>query len=375
MLEEVEPEGWCVGQLLADEHLARGITDLHRRATMAAGGSASGHRAVRGVGEAVSVLADCGDRLVATLQGPPRARRVAAGLLAEHAALGRRLTAETQSERERRSLRLRSAVARVRAVRGREDVFAAVVDQLAASGFDRVMLTRVRDGVGVPERYRLARDPDWADEILRVGQAHPMQLADLVHESQMVRRHGPVMANDVAVNPAVHRPLAEVTGCLSYVAAPVLVEGQVVAFLHADAHFQRRHVDADDRDAMWICAEAAGAALERGALRAQATTLRAGIARAAAAIAALAEEPAGPLPLVSEEDDAMAPARSSDPPLSRRELEVLELMAGGATNARIAQVLVLSPATVKTHVANILRKLGVSNRAQAAAQFSRLGRR
>jgi DNA-binding NarL/FixJ family response regulator len=52
--------------------------------------------------------------------------------------------------------------------------------------------------------------------------------------------------------------------------------------------------------------------------------------------------------------------------LTEREREVLRLVADGLDNAEIAQVLFLSPTTVKRHVASIVRKLGVSNRIQAA---------
>jgi DNA-binding NarL/FixJ family response regulator len=53
--------------------------------------------------------------------------------------------------------------------------------------------------------------------------------------------------------------------------------------------------------------------------------------------------------------------------LSRRELEVLGLVAEGLRNRDIAERLVLSEHTVNRHVANILRKLGVSSRAAAAS--------
>jgi LuxR family transcriptional regulator, maltose regulon positive regulatory protein len=59
--------------------------------------------------------------------------------------------------------------------------------------------------------------------------------------------------------------------------------------------------------------------------------------------------------------------------LSRRELEVLGLVAQGHTNREIARRLVLSEHTVNRHVANILRKLGLSSRAAAASLAGRYG--
>jgi pimeloyl-ACP methyl ester carboxylesterase/DNA-binding CsgD family transcriptional regulator len=60
-------------------------------------------------------------------------------------------------------------------------------------------------------------------------------------------------------------------------------------------------------------------------------------------------------------------------PLSRREAEVLRLVAAGLSNREIASSLVLSEHTVHRHVANILRKLTQSSRAAAAAHATRLG--
>jgi DNA-binding CsgD family transcriptional regulator len=54
--------------------------------------------------------------------------------------------------------------------------------------------------------------------------------------------------------------------------------------------------------------------------------------------------------------------------LTRREREVLGLLADGRTDAEIATTLSISPKTVGRHVGSILAKLGVDNRVQAAAR-------
>ena len=59
--------------------------------------------------------------------------------------------------------------------------------------------------------------------------------------------------------------------------------------------------------------------------------------------------------------------------LSGREVEVLRLLARGRTNEAIGRALHLSPNTVKTHVSHILAKLGVADRAEAAARGAALG--
>jgi DNA-binding CsgD family transcriptional regulator len=55
--------------------------------------------------------------------------------------------------------------------------------------------------------------------------------------------------------------------------------------------------------------------------------------------------------------------------LSSRELEVLELIATGAKNSRIAERFVISENTVKSHVKQILKKLAVANRTEAAFRY------
>jgi DNA-binding NarL/FixJ family response regulator len=59
--------------------------------------------------------------------------------------------------------------------------------------------------------------------------------------------------------------------------------------------------------------------------------------------------------------------------LSARELEVLELVADGRTNKRIAEELSLSALTVKSHLARISRKLGTGDRSHLVAIAMRAG--
>ena len=59
--------------------------------------------------------------------------------------------------------------------------------------------------------------------------------------------------------------------------------------------------------------------------------------------------------------------------LSDREIEVLKLIANGKDNALIAAELHISPKTVKNHISNILMKLQIENRIQAAVYAVRSG--
>jgi two-component system nitrate/nitrite response regulator NarL len=64
---------------------------------------------------------------------------------------------------------------------------------------------------------------------------------------------------------------------------------------------------------------------------------------------------------------------SDQPPLSERELEVLDCLATGQTTSQIAGYLFISENTVKTHVRHILEKLEASNRTEAVSKGLQLG--
>lgn len=70
--------------------------------------------------------------------------------------------------------------------------------------------------------------------------------------------------------------------------------------------------------------------------------------------------------LMQEFTPAKPKPESTSEPLSEREIEVLKLVARGCSNQQIAEQLIISPKTAKTHVSNILSKLGLASRTQAA---------
>lgn len=82
--------------------------------------------------------------------------------------------------------------------------------------------------------------------------------------------------------------------------------------------------------------------------------------------------------LLAEFSSAVTSAEKKEEPqaetvVSGREIEILHFVAQGATNKQIADSLVISENTVKTHLRNIMEKLHLANRSQAAAYAVKMG--
>jgi LuxR family transcriptional regulator, regulator of acetate metabolism len=203
----------------------------------------------------------------------------------------------------------------------------------------------------------------------------PFQLGPWLHESEVLRQRRPLLVEDASSDP---RALGLLAGSRSFVAAPIVCQGRALGLIHADCGLSGEPVTEFDRDTLWAFAEGFGYAVERSVL---ADRLRAQSERVVALVRS-AEASVGDLSTAEIQLGAGSlgrPARAAHPPrderldadLTRREVEVLGMLAEGETNARIAQRLVVSQDTVKTHVKHILRKLGVHNRSQAVSRFFR----
>jgi LuxR family transcriptional regulator, regulator of acetate metabolism len=201
----------------------------------------------------------------------------------------------------------------------------------------------------------------------------PVKLEPWVRESEVLRRRQPLLIADAQEDPRV---LGLLPGTRSFVAAPVVCHERAVALVHADRGQDGEPVTELDRDVLSVFAEAFGYALERCVLaerlRAQSERVVALVRSTEASVSELGSAdillPAPALRFPTKVART-APDRGLEALLTRRELEVLGMLAEGETNARIAQRLVVSDDTVKTHVKHILRKLGVNNRSQAVSRY------
>jgi LuxR family transcriptional regulator, regulator of acetate metabolism len=198
----------------------------------------------------------------------------------------------------------------------------------------------------------------------------PFELEPGLRVAEVLRRRTTILVEDECRDP---RAVGVLGGTGSFVAAPIVCQEHCVGLIHADRG-PLAPVTQVDRDTLAVFAEGFGHALERCVLssRLQAHAARV-IALARSTEASVAE--LGSFQFVVGSPPLVRPAarvqngHGLDDLLTRRELEVVAMLAEGETNAGIALRLVVSEDTVKSHVKHILRKLGVHNRSQAVSRY------
>jgi LuxR family transcriptional regulator, regulator of acetate metabolism len=282
---------------------------------------------------------------------------------------------------------VRQAVDELRSVTSPPSILAQAPAALcAASNLRRVVLSLTEEGRLVAEATHFSDDRAGAADILGRLRAEPIALEHPLIETELLRRRRATIIDDAQVHPRVNRRLVALMGWTSYAAAPLVVGPYVVGMLHADRGPGQR-LDVLDRDVLWEFTSLLGQAYEsatlRRALRHEREQLREFLDWLGARSGELTD---APLRLATMQ---RPPRRSASPPvasvgsgrddrvvfeglLTRRELDVLRLLADGKSNKAIAEALVISDGTVKFHVNSILRKLRVANRAEAVARYLRL---
>lgn len=238
-------------------------------------------------------------------------------------------------------------------------------------GFHRAVLSKVENSGWKPMMLHNRSQGEaqswfsaWIDQTIPLVTGAP--------EAEMLSRRRPSLVYDTAVAP-VYRPLIVQAGrSRSYVVAPVVLGSDVLGFLHTDHHPLARRVDEADRDVLWAFSDGFSHLYERAVLVERLKTHRDSVRDlffgAVDRIDELCESAGEP----SRHSDVQSVDRGDQPgkpsvELTEREQDVFDLMVTGASNHEIADKLVITEGTVKSHVKHILRKYGAVNRAQAIA--------
>jgi LuxR family transcriptional regulator, regulator of acetate metabolism len=203
--------------------------------------------------------------------------------------------------------------------------------------------------------------------------ADPPPLGPWLHESEVLRRQRAVLVEDATSDP---RALGLLPASISFVAAPLVCHERPVGLIHVDLGASDQVLTEYDRETVWAFAEGFGYALEgcvlSERLRAQSARVVALVRSTEASVVELSRpdiQLGAPDVRVVPPQVRARPANGLEHDLTRRELEVLGMLAEGETNAGIARRLIVSEDTVKTHVKHIFRKLGVHNRSQAVSRY------
>ena len=352
---------------------------LVRAAELGCGPGGGGERAPAALSGALRRAADDLAGAISCREPPaPRAGLVA--LLQDVHELQCEVRGRPAARRMRAIAAARDGHERLRAVDHADELLRHAAEEACRScGFERCIVARVDGGDWVLVQAHFQDDPAGAEAYLGRLRRDRVSLDRSPLESEMIRRRAAVLLDEDAVERSIVVASDAPAPLTAHVASPVVVGERVVAFLYAGG--SDHGVDALDRDALRWFADGVAGLYERAVLtarlRAQRDHVRQMASSAATVMTELCEADIE-LRTGSHRDGAVAstattvfvaPERRLESLLTRRELEVLALMAAGVSNAGVADRLVIAEGTVKSHVKHILRKLRASNRAEAVARY------
>ena len=237
----------------------------------------------------------------------------------------------------------------------------ACTELCEALGFDSALLSFVEDDGFVVEE---------SDHSLGGPTVIPRR--DCPAERACIRMRDTTRTNeaDMPASPGYR----ELLGSEHYLVAPIITKLRVVALIHVGRRSEGG-VIAGDIDVLDAFASAYSLLHERMLNTERVQQQRTSIARAAARLTEEADRIAATAISFDDEDDTRVepPTMAADSALaatlSHRERQVFERLILGASNAEIADELVITIETVKTHVKRILRKIGAINRSEAIALY------
>jgi len=282
------------------------------------------------------------------------------------------LTAFLQAQVEARQMR---AGDRADVVRSLTDGIRRMKKAGSLQGLGRQACTELCDALGFDNALlSFVEDDGFVVEESDHGIGGPTVVArrECVPERDCIRRRDTIRTNesDVPAAPGYR----ELLGSVHYLVAPVIAGSRVVALLHV-SRGSEGGVSVRDIDVLDTFASAYSLLHERMLNTERVQQQRTSIARAAARLTEEADRiAAAAISLDVEHDNrveppTIAPDSALAATLSDRERQVFERLVLGASNADIADELVITVETVKTHVKRILRKIGAINRSEAIALY------
>jgi DNA-binding CsgD family transcriptional regulator len=312
------------------------------------------------------------------LSSPDRRKeaRVTERVLVELLGLERELLELRYVRRADALERAGEAVRRVGEMTGAEGLVARAAAELGAnSDFHRVLLSEVDDSRLRPLALWSRTDPAAAEITLAQLREEPIVLEYPLLEYEVARDRSARLVDVAEAAGRTPTPLVAGLGWNGYAVAALTAGADTIGLLHADCDGGRRPLDAVDLEVVATYADGLSGAFERAVLRHTLALHRAELASAVQWMGGRVER-LGDLAGASGIGAARGGRSFSSQAqvlgsLTRRELEVLRLLARGMTNLAIANALVVREGTIKYHVKNILRKLGATSRADAVSRFVR----
>jgi DNA-binding CsgD family transcriptional regulator len=284
---------------------------------------------------------------------------------------------QTATRRAQRYAEMQRGLDRLRSLGTSADLLDSACQEVVnRCGFSRAMLTRVEAGEWLPWMAYFPNDRDLERRFVEWMNAQRFPASALGRD--LTGLH-PVLVRDAIGDAGTFKPMIEFSRTQCYVAAPITPAGRMVGVLYADRY--PTSVDEHDRDVLWAFTEDFGRIYERIVLiermRSQRSEVHEAFELAEQFMSSLAASEIQlerePDPTVAASDMPQLDAPGSDGRfdelLTKREIEVLELMVRGASNATIAERLIIKEGTVKSHVKHILRKLDAINRAEAISRY------